>query len=120
MKHLAIEPDTALSGAAQSTALAAMVSKTGWTSVGELGDDPQDLAGRRLLLEGLGEVAVARLELLEQADVLDGDDGLVGEGLEQGDLAVRERPPSARRTVMAPIGSPSRSIGTATMLRFRC
>ena len=32
------------------------------------------------------EVAVAGLELLEQADVLDGDDGLVGEGRHELDL----------------------------------
>ena len=53
---------------------AATVSSTGWMSVGELADDAQDLARRRLLLERLGEVAVgvgqlprARLHLLLQA-----------------------------------------------------
>ena len=46
----------------------------------------EDLIRRRLLLQGFGEVAVARLELVEEADVLDGNDGLVGEGLEEGDL----------------------------------
>ena len=55
-------------------------------------DDLQDLARRRLLLERLGEVAVARFQLLEEPDVLDGDDGLVGERLQQLDLLVRERP----------------------------
>ena len=70
---------------------AAIVSKTGWTSVGELRDDAQDLAGGRLLLERLGEVAVPGLQLLEEADVLDGDDGLGGEGLEELDLLVGER-----------------------------
>ena len=44
-------------------------------------DHPEDLAGRGLLLEGLGEVVVAGLQLLEQPDVLDGDHGLIGEGL---------------------------------------
>ena len=40
---------------------------------------------------------VARLHLGEEPDVLDGDDGLVREGLEQFDLPIRERPgPSAR------------------------
>src|SRR5262245_46915346 len=43
------------------------------------------------MIERLREVAVARLQLLEQPHVLDGDDGLVGEGLKQGDLLVRER-----------------------------
>ena len=46
----------------------------------------EDLTRRRLLLQRLGEVVVARLELVEEADVLDGNDGLVGEGLEEGDL----------------------------------
>ncbi len=59
---------------------------------GRAGDHAQNLARRRLLLEGLGEVAVASLELPEQADVLDGDDGLIGEGLQQLDLAVGEGP----------------------------
>ena len=42
-------------------------------------DDPEDLAGGGLLLEGLGEVDV-------QAGVFQGDRGLIGEGLEEGDL----------------------------------
>ena len=75
-----------------------MASKTGWTSVGERRDDPQDLAGGGLLLQRLGEVAVARLELREEPDVLDGDDGLIGEGLEQLDLACR----GTRRALGAP------------------
>ena len=54
-------------------------------------DDPQDVGGGRLLLECLGEIAVARIQLLEQAHVLQRDDGLVGEGLRQLDLPVRER-----------------------------
>ena len=44
------------------------------------------------LLDRLGQLARPRLQLLEEADVLDGDDGLVGEGLEQRDLPVGERP----------------------------
>ena len=53
------------------------------------GDDPQHLGGRRLLLQRLAKLAVALLQLLEQAGVLDGDDGLVRERLQQGDLARR-------------------------------
>ena len=52
-------------------------------------DHLEQLAGRRLLLEGDPQLAVARLQLREEADVLDGDHGLVGEGLEQRDLASR-------------------------------
>jgi hypothetical protein len=46
-------------------------------------DHAQDLGCRRLLLQGL-------LRFIEQPHVLDGDDGLVGEGLEERDLRVRE------------------------------
>ena len=48
-------------------------------------DDTQNLAGGRLLLERL-------FRLVEQADVLDRDDGLVGERLQELDLPVGERP----------------------------
>ena len=47
-------------------------------------DDPQDPGRGGLLLERL-------FRLVEQADVLDGDDGLVGEGLKERDVVVRER-----------------------------
>ena len=53
------------------------------------GDDPQDLRRCRLLLQRL-------FRLVEQADVLDGDHRLVGEGLEKLDLPLgeaRPRPP---------------------------
>src|SRR5687767_4909894 len=43
------------------------------------GDDAQDLTRRSLLLQRF-------FEFLEQPDILDGDDRLVGEGFEQGDL----------------------------------
>src|SRR5712691_10403909 len=55
-------------------------------------DHLKDLARRRLLLERLGEVAVTSLQLVEEPHVLDGDHGLVCEGLEELDLAFRERP----------------------------
>ena len=51
-------------------------------------DDPQNLARRRLLLQGLGHLGmglrerlVLLLQLREQAHVLDGDHRLVGERL---------------------------------------
>ncbi len=53
-------------------------------------DGPADLAQGRQLLNRLGQLARARLELLEEADVLNGDDGLVGEGLQECDLRGRE------------------------------
>src|ERR1700738_907241 len=54
-------------------------------------DYPEDLARRRLLVERLSEVTIARLQLREQPHVLDRDHRLVRESLEQRDLLVRER-----------------------------
>jgi hypothetical protein len=39
---------------------------------------------------GVGEGLILFLQLIEQPHVLDGDDRLVGEGLEQGDLPLRK------------------------------
>ena len=87
------------------------------------------IEGRAELMRHVGEklrlVATGRLELpallfglAEQAHVLDRNDGLVGKGLQQVDLAGR-RTARVRRgsTAMAPIGAPSRSIGTKRPLR---
>ena len=49
------------------------------------------------MLQRLAQFRVALLELLKQPHVLDGDHGLVGEGLEQGDLLVGERTDFRRR-----------------------
>src|SRR6266508_6354189 len=59
----------------------------GWRA----GNDSKDLCGRRLLLQRFTERTVLRLQLLEQPDVLDRNDGLVGEGLDQCDVRVGER-----------------------------
>ena len=55
------------------------------------GDDAQNLARRGLLLQRFGELAVASIELVEQPDVLDGDDGLAGECLKKFDLFIGKR-----------------------------
>jgi hypothetical protein len=47
---------------------------------GRTADDLQHLRGRGLLVKRLGEVVGALTQLIEQPCVLDGDDGLVGEG----------------------------------------
>ena len=52
-------------------------------------------------------------QLVEQARVLDRDDGLVGEVLDQLDLLVSERPDLLAVMAIAPISSFSLSIGTA-------
>src|SRR5262249_13357692 len=49
-------------------------------------NDFQNFAGRRLLLQGFREIAVARFKFFEQSHVLDGNHGLIGEGLKKGDL----------------------------------
>jgi len=50
------------------------------------GDHSKDLARRRLLFQRLRQIGVACLQLLEQPNVLNRYDGLVGEGLHQFDL----------------------------------
>ena len=56
-----------------------------------------DLAQRPQLRDRTGQLAGARLHLVEQAHVLDRDHGLVGEGRDQLDLFVRERPDDVAR-----------------------
>jgi hypothetical protein len=50
-----------------------------------LADHPQHLGRDRLLFERLAQFPVARLQFLEEPGILDGDDRLVGKGLELGD-----------------------------------
>ena len=57
---------------------------------GRAADDLEDLARGGLLLEGLGQIEVPGLELMEQANVLDGNGTLIGEGRDQGDLLLGE------------------------------
>ncbi len=45
-----------------------------------------------LLLQGFAQFTAARLHLVEQANVLDGDHGLVSEGGYQLDLLIAEGP----------------------------
>jgi hypothetical protein len=42
------------------------------------------------LLQRFGEIGRALAQLIKQSRVLDGDDGLIGESLEQGDLSLSE------------------------------
>ena len=57
---------------------------------GRAADDAEHLGRCCLMLQGLAQFCVALLEFLEQPHVLDGDHGLIGEGLEELDLLVRE------------------------------
>ena len=49
-----------------------------------------DVAQGRQLLDGTAQLARPRLQLLEEPNILDGDDGLVGKGLEERDLPLAE------------------------------
>src|SRR5262249_13915904 len=51
-----------------------------------------DLAERPKLTHRASQGLGLCFEFLEQSDVFDGDDGLIGEGLEELDLLVRKRP----------------------------
>jgi len=58
---------------------------------GRAADDLQHFARRGLVFERFFEVARARVQFIEQPDILDRDDGLVGEGLQEIDLRLRKR-----------------------------
>ena len=72
----------------------------------------------RLVLARLGELAALVLDFVEQPHVLDRDHRLVGEGRDQLDLLVGERPHVCARKAITPIGLPSRSSGTPSMVRI--
>src|SRR5262245_48150320 len=44
------------------------------------------------MLQGLAQFCIALLDLLEQPHILDGDNRLIGKGLEKSDLLFRKRP----------------------------
>ena len=52
-------------------------------------DDAEHFGRRRLMLQRLAQFCVALLDFFEQPHVLDGDDGLVGEGFQQARSACR-------------------------------
>src|SRR5262249_54179479 len=54
------------------------------------GNYTQNLTRRSLMLQGLTQFSVALLDLLEQANILNSDDGLGSEGFKQLDLLFRE------------------------------
>src|SRR6516165_2156665 len=64
-------------------------------------DHAEDLACRGLLLQRLAKISGALTQLVEQARILDGDDGLIREGLDQRELLGGEgsnlRPPHRNR-----------------------
>ena len=72
-------------------AAVATATSTGWTSVGDC-EIARRMSAVAVCCSSVSrEIAVARLQLLEQAHVLDGDDRLVGEAGDQLDLLLREQ-----------------------------
>jgi len=98
VNHAAVHPlDDRIDGAAQPCGTLCDGIEHGLDVRRRTGDHPQDLARRRLLIERLGHLRMGRrerpvllLQLREQPDVLDGDDGLVGEGLQQLQMCIGE------------------------------
>ena len=99
------------------SALSAMVSNTGCTSVGDRLITPRISLVAVCCSRDSVSASLRALELGEQAHVLDRDEGLIGEGLQQLDLRLGERSATSRPTLIAPMGTPSRMSGTASTLR---
>src|ERR1700675_1400938 len=58
---------------------------------GRAADDLEHVGGGSLLVQCLRKVAGSRLNFGEHPHVLNRDHGLIGEGLDESDLALRER-----------------------------
>src|SRR5262249_22100576 len=99
LHHVPIEPiDDAEDAIAESSCAFSYGVENRLYVSRRLADHAQDLGRGRLLVQGfahlgmgLRERRVLLLQLREQPHVLDGDDGLVGEGLEKCGLAFGER-----------------------------
>ena len=106
------QPHGAVARLADFGRLRHMVSKTGCNSPGDA-NDFEHFRGRRLLFQRFGQLGAAMLLGFEQPRVLDRDNGLVGEIFNKPMCLSAKRPTSLRVITIAPIGAPSRSIGTA-------
>ena len=84
---------------------------------GRAADDAEHLGRCRLMLQSLAQFCVALLDFLEQPHVLDGDDGLISEGLEKSDLLFREWSDLRAANQNRSDGIPSRSNGVASAVR---
>ena len=81
-------------------------------------DDTEHLGRCGLMLQGLAQFRIALLQFFEQPHVLDGDDGLVRKGFEKRDLFLgRTDEPPYGEYESTPIGTSSRSSGTASTVR---
>ena len=82
------------------------VSRTGWRSKVERLITFNTSLGRRLLVQGFDQIAVAFLQFFEQPHVLDGDHRLSRKCLKQLDLLVGERTDLRSANVIVPMGTP--------------
>src|SRR6516165_5516131 len=63
-----------------------------WLHVGwRAADDAEYFSRCRLMLQSLAQFRIARFEFLEQSDVFNGDDSLIGKGFEKSDLFFSKR-----------------------------
>ena len=85
-----VEEQIAKSGPANVRRILQHGLKHRFQFAGRTADDFQHLRGRRLLLQRLAQFLSALLFGVEQPHVLDGDHCLVGEGLGQFNLLLRE------------------------------
>ena len=76
-------------------------------------DDAEHFGRCRLMLQGFTQFRVALLQFFKQPNVLNGNDSLVGEGLESAICLSEKGWTSVRRIVITPIAIPSRSNGVA-------
>ena len=79
--------------------------------------DVKHFARRCLVFKRLLQLARARLHLSEKPHVLNCNHSLIGKCGKELDLPRGDKPGSVRSRAIAPIGTPSRSIGTAMILR---
>ena len=84
------EQDQCVIGLAQATCRLGEAVENRLHIDGRGRDGPKDIAGCGLPSQRLFEIPRARLHLVEEAHVFDRDDGLVGEGLQEVDLALGE------------------------------
>src|SRR5262245_4127116 len=91
-KHVFVQPiDISLIGTAEPCGVFDQSFQNGIKVERRAADHLKDFACSGLLLQGLGEVAIADLQLLKKPHVLDRDDGLIGEGFEEGNLLLGKR-----------------------------
>ena len=109
--------DRASSASRSSQALSTIALRAGLHVGRGRRDHLEDFAASGLIRQRLGEFAGLGLNLIEQPRILDGDHGLVGEGLAPVPSVFGEslKPASGCVRLIVPMPTPSRSKGTKVM-----